>query len=353
MEVDWNFDYGSCDGLVVASVSYVLKGDQMIYDDEKTKEMARSVLPSKRRDTVKKERQSISRAARRASKQILHTADFEEDDGLDEIEMSREHEIYQMSNWRKASKGNHLRRWAKKIVKDIPPEDRATFVKAKLPDNYAGDLAFNAIKWIDEFPSNPSDYRRSYDNYKVKTPPMSLEVFLKKIESDDRMVKLLNEQFLDAKVLLTFYIFTKNIERKVFKETILNKDNKYFHVYETRIYNEKVNHCFNFPGLQFVTASQFLNGLNELLVISKDRKLVPKINETKIAEMIEKENPHLRGNLVPEDRNHTLDVGYKALGAFNTFASMYFDCHGDWHELRKNKNRPNEWRLGWKFKELC
>ncbi len=116
----------------------------MVYGDEKARDMARSLLPSKNREAARKDRVSIHRSERRQSR--METArlaadpesfeDFAGFDGHSEVE------VRQMVRWRRAGdKVAPFIRWASAITRPLPQPSRLSHIRALVPRGVIGEHA--------------------------------------------------------------------------------------------------------------------------------------------------------------------------------------------------------------------
>ncbi|GMU00527.1 hypothetical protein KH5H1_46470 [Corallococcus caeni] len=126
----------------------------MIHSDEKVRQMARSLLPSKNREASRAARASIHRAARQAARQELAAwvqgGDPEQD--VPPLAPWERREIRQQVNWRRSGdKVNPFIRWATARTRDLPREDRRGHVRGLLPRGVIGEHAMSHLVWTDAF----------------------------------------------------------------------------------------------------------------------------------------------------------------------------------------------------------
>lgn len=128
----------------------------MLYGEDKDREMARSILPSKARKGAHDDRRLINRSHRRASRQRIVT-DVDRMDGVvlpDRELRARQSEM--VGARRDADHLNHYFRWAEVQVADVPQRSRLTQIRAMLPDGLIGMHAADHLRFRDEF-TNPDD----------------------------------------------------------------------------------------------------------------------------------------------------------------------------------------------------
>ncbi|QSQ12696.1 hypothetical protein [Myxococcus landrumensis] len=121
----------------------------MLYGDSKSREMARSLLPSTRRKKVRSARTFVSRTTRRASKtriaQLLRDPEFADDCAeLDEDSTSDMRGVV----WyrRQADKVNPFIRWARSRTQDQPRELRVGLMRGALPAGVIGSHALSHLR---------------------------------------------------------------------------------------------------------------------------------------------------------------------------------------------------------------
>lgn len=148
----------------------------MTYGASKERDMVRSILPSTSRKAARDNKQNVNRAHRSAVRQALRQHrdvlavegwDDGDDDALDapyvkvhEADRTYDRKIKD-SMWmrREADKVAPIIRWAEKKVQDIRPEDRLSWLQARMPNNLAVRHAISHIKYSDAFPDeNPYEY---------------------------------------------------------------------------------------------------------------------------------------------------------------------------------------------------
>lgn len=127
----------------------------MMYGDNKKREMARSILPSKRRQNAKDNLCAIRRKARRAARRDTRLISHEEDSGE-----FTERDLYaypmvdirnEVRDRRDADKLSHFQNWAIKVTDGMEPDARMAHMMKILPDNLIGWHARSHLRWRDEF----------------------------------------------------------------------------------------------------------------------------------------------------------------------------------------------------------
>lgn len=139
----------------------------MLYGDNKRRQMARSILPSKRRKNSRYDLRVIARAHRRSEREALRAlskALRERSEGsldqehVDVMEASlaratdvRRHAVrYSVGERREADKVSPLIRWAPLAVADLDVQDRLPSLRAWLPDGIVGNHAMSHVDWLVE-----------------------------------------------------------------------------------------------------------------------------------------------------------------------------------------------------------
>lgn len=120
----------------------------MLYGDQKSRQMARSILPSRYRGAAA-DRAELHRAARREANEslrVLTTTADAWDDGL-EFGESRWRGIVGFARRRQsADKLNHFIRWAAARSRDLAPETRLDSLRGVLPAGLIGDHALDHLQ---------------------------------------------------------------------------------------------------------------------------------------------------------------------------------------------------------------
>lgn len=125
----------------------------MYYGDEKTREMARSILPSTYRG-AKKSANQTRRQHRRNRKQVLKKSIYDED-LLEELGCHDRQERldlrYKRRDRQDSDKLRHFERWSIKVTDGLQPDERMAKMRAILPHNLVGWHARTHLRFIPEF----------------------------------------------------------------------------------------------------------------------------------------------------------------------------------------------------------
>jgi hypothetical protein len=238
----------------------------MYYGEEKALQMGRSLLPSKRRETARKERKIVhgaARATQRGEIQRLRSVDWfaDEDDDSDEVEPEsnplaeaetwRRREIHSMvRDRRSADKTNPFEVWAEAITKDLPLEDRLSTVKAVLPTNLIGWHALEHVKWKTHF-SGESPRYLYWRQPKYKTPPEPIEVTLRKTFENPRLLGILNAHLKRKHVDVVWSIWTLQVPEQYVADWVENAAGYRTPVYATRYRDRFMDYKIHVPPLRF------------------------------------------------------------------------------------------------------
>ena len=135
----------------------------MLRGDEKALEMSRSVLPSTRPRSARREKARLSRGARRGARaqltSLLHDLEEWEDcPGLEEV--SPQDRWRMVSSRRGADKVNPFIRWATEKTRDVPRDLRLAHVRGLLPPGLIGDHARSHLNRDEHFVSTWTVERR-------------------------------------------------------------------------------------------------------------------------------------------------------------------------------------------------
>lgn len=127
----------------------------MYYGDEKKRQMARSILPSKKGRSAKNNLQAIRRNKRREARQDLRIALKEENHGeFTERHLHRDenNDIHrEVRERRDGDKLTHFLTWAIKVTDGMEPDARMAHMVKILPDNLIGWHARSHLRFVDEF----------------------------------------------------------------------------------------------------------------------------------------------------------------------------------------------------------
>lgn len=123
----------------------------MVYGEQKSRDMARSLLPSRWRKGARQERAFHHRAARRHTHEEMArlARDPEESDGLDLSDVEGEEARglrAVVCHRRGADKVNPFIRWATAVTKELPHESRLSFVRGCMPRGVIGEHALQHLK---------------------------------------------------------------------------------------------------------------------------------------------------------------------------------------------------------------
>lgn len=189
----------------------------MLYGDEKRRQMARSVLPSKKGRTAKRELTNIRRNKRRTARQELHLSLLEEDHGeFTERDLHQDPNglmAYAVRDRRDADKIAHFMKWAIKVTDDDghnDPRERMAFMMKVLPKSIIGWHARSHLEGLPEFDSNYVRHSELGIDYRAKRSHPFQHRFSKK-ETD--LSGILSEIIKDkkAKVALEDLIVKKHV----------------------------------------------------------------------------------------------------------------------------------------------
>ena len=120
----------------------------MIHGDDKAKEMARSILPSRWRGAPKS-RAFIHRSVRRQVGQSLRLLTVDPGKWDDGVEFGEEAELEVgtfVSRRRGADKLNHFERWAVERTRELPKVERLGHLRGLLPRGLIGEHAMTHLK---------------------------------------------------------------------------------------------------------------------------------------------------------------------------------------------------------------
>ncbi|TNE86584.1 MAG: hypothetical protein EP330_22885 [Deltaproteobacteria bacterium] len=123
----------------------------MLYEEEKRREMARSILPSTSRSAAKNKAR-IRRANRRKTRQALKQ--WLRDELPERVDLRAEDR--HLTRWvvqsrRGADKVNPFIRWATAVTAGLPVEDRLSAVRGMLPRGLIGEHALSHLAWTEHF----------------------------------------------------------------------------------------------------------------------------------------------------------------------------------------------------------
>ncbi|WXH30462.1 hypothetical protein WA016_04432 [Myxococcus stipitatus] len=126
----------------------------MLYGDSKSREMARSLLPSTYREVARKDKAFAKRSARRASRvrisQLSRAPELAEDCAELEEDSSVEMKGV-VSGRRHADKVHPFIRWAEQKTQGQPRETRLDLMRATLPPGVIGHHALSHLRRVEHF----------------------------------------------------------------------------------------------------------------------------------------------------------------------------------------------------------
>jgi hypothetical protein len=135
----------------------------MVHGEDKARDMARSLLPSRWRKGARKERALIHQGTRREPRETLSRL-AREPEGWEETPTPRDtsrREIRQLVRHRRwADKVHPFIRWATAITRELPRESRLSHVRGLLPEGVIGEHALVHIKGIEDFENAAERQRR-------------------------------------------------------------------------------------------------------------------------------------------------------------------------------------------------
>lgn len=114
----------------------------MIFGDQKSRDMARSILPSRRRKRARDDRASLHRSARRVTRHAVRQLDVDAwDDGVDFEDDTWRDIRFVVSSRRSADKLNHFQRWAFERTRHLDLTQRIDAIRPELPAGLIGEHA--------------------------------------------------------------------------------------------------------------------------------------------------------------------------------------------------------------------
>lgn len=196
----------------------------MIYGKEKTRQMVRSILPSKSRKTAKHRKDCLHRENRRKSALQLATLRGPATYVVDEFEDINENLIHwiepkDVGGWdtivsdrRAADKLNHFEFWAYEKTKHLPEDARFKKMEALVPNNLIGQHAMSHLDFLlppsqkyywrqdDLWYSLPSRLRgnwwHAHNNHKLSAwaqAQLDFDAAVHKIKNDDNARRKFNK----------------------------------------------------------------------------------------------------------------------------------------------------------------
>jgi len=124
--------------------------------NNKRRDIARSVLPSKARRAAKVDRRNIHHAERSATRAMLHRAITDGDDGFDDaVDYPYRFRVAEFVEYRRSKdKVEPLIRWARRTIvldrrlRDATPAQQLDHFRRTLPDNLIGRHAIFHLEWV-------------------------------------------------------------------------------------------------------------------------------------------------------------------------------------------------------------
>lgn len=200
----------------------------MLHSEEKTRQMMRSILPSKSRENASYEKKALNRKLRRksnmATKSLLSELDWEEST-FDFNYDAQEVRTYIVKDRRGADKLSHFIRWAEHKTKDIPDGSKMPHIKSIL--NGKGliyEHACGHLRGLNGFEENPNTLRRFSASNRRDLYKEDLIEALEKICNVRKFHRYLNDTLRNEKV-------------KVYQHRIVRKEEI---VYYDTIYRDGV-----------------------------------------------------------------------------------------------------------------
>lgn len=142
------------------------------YGAAKKRDMARSILPSTKKNG-QDDRRRVHKRARTQERALMGCAwdDEDADPDFDTVEHTRTYEVRDMVEMRRyKDKAGPFMRWAERVTKDIPQENRLSYLRTLVPDSLIGEHAVSHVEWKDHFrdPSDPANNYRHYPSIKER-----------------------------------------------------------------------------------------------------------------------------------------------------------------------------------------
>lgn len=147
------------------------------YGTAKKRDMARSILPSTKRNG-QEDRRRVHKSARTHERALMG---FAEDEWRDEeaddltppdfagVERKRVHDTKNMVDMRRyKDKVGPFSRWAERVTQDIPQENRLSYLRSLVPDTLIGEHAVSHVRRNEHFrdPAESANNHRHYPSPK-------------------------------------------------------------------------------------------------------------------------------------------------------------------------------------------
>lgn len=139
----------------------------------KRRDMARSILPSRYRSPgklIQKAKRSNRRDIRAGLRAITHDPDPSNDDWDDHMDFRAypDVEISWLVRWRRnGDKLNHFEHWAVQVTKEMPIDDRLSYMQSILPAGLIGDHAMSHLRHRPELNPHPSSYYQRVQRFQA------------------------------------------------------------------------------------------------------------------------------------------------------------------------------------------
>lgn len=149
------------------------------YGAAKKRDMARSILPSTKRNG-QEDRRRVHKSARTHERALMGFAEDEWRDGEADdltppdfagVERKRAHDTKDMVDMRRyKDKVGPFSRWAERVTKNIPQENRLSYLRSLVPDTLIGEHAVSHVEWKDHFrdPAESANNHRHYPSPKER-----------------------------------------------------------------------------------------------------------------------------------------------------------------------------------------
>lgn len=168
----------------------------MIFGEQKHREMARSILPSKSRkgarDSLRIIKQQNRTATRQALRRVLFDEEYEVEDDVDLGYYPYEKIRGVVNDRRGRDKIAHFEKWAIKITKDIEtPDGRLAHMRGILPKGLIGDHAISHLRGYDEFETE--DFRFGFARNRFDAEALAIAKKARLEKEAATRIRVLNE----------------------------------------------------------------------------------------------------------------------------------------------------------------
>lgn len=121
------------------------------YGAAKKRDMARSILPSTKKNG-QDDRRRVHKRARTHERGLMGCAWDDDDADFDTVEHTRARETRNLVEERRfKDKAGPFARWAERVTKDLPQENRLSYLRSLVPDTLIGEHAVSHVEWKDHF----------------------------------------------------------------------------------------------------------------------------------------------------------------------------------------------------------